>query len=202
MIGTMFTGLVEGCGEVVGLEPLGAQGLRLWLEPRVAAFSAKLGQSIAVSGACLSVARLEGSRLGFDLSAETLARTWFGALELGRRVNLERAMTLGERLDGHLVSGHVDGVGHISAWEDHGDGGRTMEVEVPPALARYLVDKGSITVDGISLTVVSPKECRFSVALIPLTLQHTSLGTARVGQRVNLEADCIGKWVERLLVRP
>ncbi|MBI5435475.1 MAG: riboflavin synthase [Planctomycetes bacterium] len=142
----------------------------------------------------------EGSAaLEFDLSAETLARTWFGELAPGRLVNLERAMRLDDRLGGHLVSGHVDGVGAITRIEDSGDGGWRMGFEVPAGFERYLIEKGSVTIDGISLTVVEPRGRTFDVALIPETLTKTHLGRAQIGQRVNLEADLVGKWIERLV---
>lgn len=193
----MFTGLVEGTGEVVGLEPRGT-GLRLSLRTAIPGFETRVGASISVSGACLSVVEDQGGRLVFDLSAETLARTRLGTLRVGDALNLERAMLVSSRLDGHMVSGHVDAVGVITALTDSGDGGRWLEVEVPAELERYLVDKGSITVDGISLTLVRPEGRRFSVALIPLTLEHTNLGRARAGQAVNLEADLVAKWIDRL----
>jgi riboflavin synthase len=117
-------------------------------------------------------------------------------------VNLERAMLLSDRLDGHLVSGHVDGRGSLAAIEDSGDGGRRITIEVEPGLERYLVEKGSIAVDGISLTVVDPRARRFDVAVIPITLEKTTLGRAESGAVVNLEADLIGKWIERLVPRP
>jgi riboflavin synthase len=135
----------------------------------------------------------------FDLSAETVARTWFGALESGLPLNLERALRLGDRLDGHMVSGHVDGLAEVAAVEDSGDGGRRFTFEVAPGLERYLIEKGSVTLDGTSLTVVEPDRRRFDVAVIPLTLERTNLGRAVVGQRVNVEADLVGKWIERLL---
>ncbi|MBK7643420.1 MAG: riboflavin synthase [Planctomycetes bacterium] len=137
--------------------------------------------------------------LAFDLSAETLERTWFGELAEGAELNLERSLRVGDRLDGHLVSGHVDGVGRVLASRRSGDGGVLMEFEGPSGFERWLVEKGSVTVDGVSLTVVRPRERRFEVALIPLTLLHTTLGRASAGQPVNLEADAIGKWVERLV---
>lgn len=196
----MFTGLVEGKARVLALEPRGS-GLRLVLEPRIAGFEAVPGQSIAVSGACLTVAAAPGARgeLAFDLSAETLERTWFAGLRQGDELNLERALRVGDRLDGHLVSGHVDGVGELVGCGASGDGGAWMDFEGPPGFERWLVEKGSVTVDGISLTVVRPEARRFRVALIPRTLEQTTLGAARAGARVNLEADAIGKWVERLV---
>ena len=196
----MFTGLVEGKAQVRRVEPRGS-GLRLVLEPWIAGFEAVPGQSIAVSGACLSVAAAPGpgGELEFDLSAETLARTWFGALRPGLELNLERALRVGERLDGHLVSGHVDGVGRLVGREDSGDGGALLEFEGPPGFERWLVEKGSVTVEGVSLTIVRPQGRRFCAALIPLTLARTTLGDAAAGAALNLEADAIGKWVERLL---
>ncbi len=196
----MFTGLVEGKARVTRVERRGG-GLRLALRPAFEGFEAGLGQSIAISGACLSVAATpgDGGELVFDLSPETLTRTWFGALREGVELNLERALRLGERLDGHLVSGHVDAVGMVLERRATGDGGAWMEFEVPAGFERWLVDKGSITVDGVSLTVVAPEGRRFGVALIPLTLAGTTLGSASPGTPVNLEADSIGKWVERLL---
>jgi riboflavin synthase len=136
----------------------------------------------------------------FDLSAETLARTHFGELSEGEQLNLERAMRLSDRLSGHLVSGHVDGGGTLVEKRDSGDGGQVQTFEVDPGLERYLIEKGSVTLDGISLTVVEPRGRRFDVALIPVTLEVTNLGSARVGQRVNVEVDLVGKWIERLVV--
>jgi len=214
----VFTGLVEARVPVRAWEPRGTGG-RLWLpapEPAAAGeWAVELGESIAVSGACLTVAALEpgpaargGSGgagrpdMAFDLSAETLDRTWFGELAPGRAVNLERSLRLGDRLGGHLVSGHVDGLGSIVAIEESGDGGRWFTFEVAEGLERYLVDKGSVTLDGISLTVVEPEGRRFRVAVIPVTLELTSLGAAEVGQRVHVEADLVGKWIETLVRTP
>ena len=140
-----------------------------------------------------------GADLVFDLSAETLARTWFAAAGQGTAVNLERSLRLGDRLGGHLVSGHVDGLATVIGLTDSGDGGARLDVEVDPGLERYLIDKGSVTLDGVSLTVVEPARRRFWVALIPETLAVTSLGRARAGDRLHIEADMVGKWIERLL---
>jgi len=211
----MFTGIIEGFSTVRSVEAQGT-GLRLWIpSPGLSEgdFAVEMGDSVAISGTCLTVAGFcepgskepveapegtEGADLMFELSRETLDRTWFGSLEPGRRVNLERAMRLGDRLDGHLVSGHVDGRGEIVEIEDAGDGGRLFTFEVAECFERYLIEKGSVCIDGISLTVVEPQGARFQVAVIPLTLEWTSLGAAKVGDAVNLEADMIGKWIERL----
>jgi len=202
----MFTGIIESCVPVRAFEPLD-QGARLVLPlpaGEEGSWSVSRGQSIAVCGVCLTVADRrpapEGQAhdLEFHLSGETLERTWFRDLCPGRQVNLERALRMGDRLDGHLVSGHVDGGGVVTAIQDGGDGGRVYTFELDTELERFLVDKGSITLDGISLTVVQPRACSFDVALIPLTLEATNLGSAEVGTRVNVEADMIGKWIERL----
>jgi riboflavin synthase len=196
----MFTGLIEACVPIQRVEPRNA-GLRAWLPSPP--FEVSLGQSIAVSGCCLTVAedpRTSGSgEIAFDLSAETLARTWFAHLAAGDLVNLERALRVGDRLDGHMVSGHVDGRGRIEHIADSGDGGKLVTFQISPDLQRFLVDKGSITLDGISLTIIEPHGSRFQVAVIPHTLAHTSLHTAVPGQIVNVEADLVGKWIAQLL---
>ncbi|MCK6448058.1 MAG: riboflavin synthase [Planctomycetes bacterium] len=211
----MFTGLIEACVPVRALERRGT-GARLVLPRPSRDFVIGHGESLAVSGCCLTVVAgggteesgapgtpgkfgQSGADLEFDLSSETLAKTWFDELAPGRIVNLERALKLDERLGGHLVSGHVDAVGRLVAVEETGDGGRRIEVEVPAGFERYLIEKGSVTLDGISLTVVAPQGRRFSVALIPETLAKTNLGVAKVGERLNLEADLVGKWIERLV---
>lgn len=209
----MFTGLVEASAAVRRASAR-EQGLRIWVAEPAGEWSVSEGQSIAISGACLSLAAgadphtgevLErwrpGADMVFDLSAETLHRTWFGAVRAGTRVNLERALCLGDRLDGHLVSGHVDGQGRVVSTSDSKDGGRLIEFEIEPSLTRYLIEKGSLTIDGVSLTVVSPRGARFSVAVIPITLEKTTLSSFVPGQSVNIEADMIGKWIERLLPR-
>lgn len=196
----MFTGIVEACVTVREFARRGS-GAQLTLPRPDASWQVALGESIAVSGCCLTLARADGDALGFDLSAETLAVTWMSDLCAGRRVNLERSLCVGDRLGGHLVYGHVDGVGRVTATRDSGDGGRWLECEVPPELERYLISKGSITLDGVSLTVVEPRGARFGVALIPETLARTTLGQARIDDRLHLEADAIGKWIERLLPR-
>jgi len=193
----LFTGLVEARSSVRRTLARGA-GLRVWVA-RPPGFDPRRGDSVCVSGACLSVAEdPSGADLVFDLSEETLARTWFRSLRPGTEVNLERSMRLSDRLDGHLVSGHVDGGGRCAEVADSNDGGRRLTIEVDPSLERYLVDKGSVALDGVSLTVVRPRGRVFDVALIPITLEKTTLGSAAPGVPVNVEADLIAKWVERL----
>jgi riboflavin synthase len=207
----MFTGIVEARVPVSAWTPVGTGG-RLRLPAPDPAWEVAHGESISVSGCCLTAvgwARPEGGEevpgpgpgldLLFDLSAETLECTWFGDLAPGRVVNLERSLRLGDRLGGHMVSGHVDGGGTIADVRDSGDGGRVFTFEVEPGFERWIVDKGSVAIDGISLTVVEPRERLFDVAVIPATLELTSLGTASRGDRVHLESDPIGKWVEQLV---
>ncbi len=200
----MFTGLVEAVVPVLFLERE-KHGARLGLaEPSdLAGWSPRTGDSLCVSGCCLTLVDLDRpdttGALCFDLSAETLERTWFTEAAPGRRVNLERALRLSDRLGGHLVSGHVDGIGRIAAVEDSRDGGSRFTFEVPQGFERYLIEKGSVCVDGISLTVIAPRGPRFEVAVVPETLARTNLGNARAGQRVHLEADLIGKWIERFV---
>jgi len=210
----VFTGIVEVSVPTRSFESSGG-GARLVLPaPADPSWAVDLGESVAVSGVCLTVAALVSPQAGsgepvpagtpgadmvFDLSAETLERTWFGDLVPGRRVNLERALRLGDRLSGHMVSGHVDGGGRVTSIEDLGDGGREIGFEVDAGLERYLIEKGSVTLDGISLTVVEPAGREFRVAVIPVTLDVTNLGACEVGQTVNVEADLVGKWIERLL---
>ena len=197
----MFTGLVEARTRARSCEPRGG-GARLVLEAPPGGLEAAHGDSISVSGCCLTVAEPPAgpeADLVFDLSAETLACTWLGDIEPGRSVNLERALRMGDRLGGHLVSGHVDGLATIRSIEGDRGSGWTFRFEVGAGLERYLVDKGSVTLDGISLTVVEPRGREFSVAVIPVTFDETTLGLAEPGQRVNVEADLVGKWIERLV---
>jgi riboflavin synthase len=196
----MFTGLVEELAEVVDALRMGGHGeaLRLVVRAPVVANDARIGDSIAVSGCCLTVVQEVGELLSFDAGSETLSRTTFGQLKRGSRVNLERSLKLGDRLGGHLVSGHIDGLGTLAARRDEGDWSHfTFRAE--PRLMRQTVSKGSIAVDGVSLTVVTVTEHEFSVALIPHTLAVTTLGSLRVGDQANLETDLLAKYVERQL---
>ena len=195
----MFTGIVEATGEVVGVAPTGvADAYRLQLSSRLAG-SLKLGDSLAVNGCCLTVAeRLPEGRLGFDLLAETLRRTNLGDLAPGDQVNLERPMAAGSRFDGHMVQGHVDQAVRVLGIEPVGRDHR-VEVELPPDFARYVVSKGSVAVNGISLTVAELTARAFVLWIIPHTWEVTNLRQLKPGRRVNLEFDVIAKYVERML---
>lgn len=193
----MFTGIVEELGSVAAVEDQG-DAIRLTISADTVLEGTGLGDSISVNGCCLTVARLDDGTWTADLMQETLDKTSLAGVTPGDRVNLERAVTVDKRLGGHIVQGHVDGVGEVIARSpsEHWD---VVEISLPAHLARYLVDKGSITVDGVSLTVVEAGEASFTVSLIPETLARTTLGTRRVGDQVNLEADIIAKHVEKLL---
>jgi riboflavin synthase len=193
----MFTGIIETTATVESLEAREA-GARLTVSTTLDVGSLPLGASIAVDGVCLTVVERAAGRFSADLGPETLARTTLGALAAGARVHLERPLRLGDALGGHLVSGHVDGVGTIADRRPVG-GALELDFEAPPEVAGTLVPKGSITVDGASLTVNTVAGGRFSVTLIPHTLAVTKLGDKAVGARVNLEADLIAKHVDRLV---
>jgi riboflavin synthase len=190
----MFTGIVEERGTVRAIGPT-----RLAVACRTVAGDAEVGASIAVNGVCLTVVEREEDGLGFDLSEETVRRTSFARLAEGDPVNLERPLTLTSRLGGHLVQGHVDAVGEVAGFAPEDGGGAWLTVRAPADVGRYLVEKGSICVDGVSLTVAGLDGDTFSVALIPHTLDVTTLGSARTGDPLNLEVDVIAKYVEALL---
>lgn len=193
----MFTGLVSDMGLVERLAPRQG-GARLTIRPRVLRVDdLALGESVACSGACLTVVERGGGVVSFDAVPETLARTTLGSWRPGTKVNLERALALGDRLGGHLVQGHVDAVGEVLSRAAEGQGARLV-VSLPPALAPLVAEKGSISVDGVSLTVAAAGRDRFEIALIPETLARTTLGDAVPGTKVNLEADVIARHVARL----
>ncbi len=191
----MFTGIVEAVGQVVRIDHRGDLAA-LVIDAGIASGGAKVGDSIAVNGACLTVTACEGSRLSFEAVAETLQRTNLGDLAPGYAVNLERAVRADQRLDGHVVQGHVDATGRVRSLERRGDDVRLV-VDCGREFADLLVDKGSVTIDGVSLTVVTAGSDGFDVALIPHTLEVTILGRRRPGDRVNLEADVLGKYVKK-----
>lgn len=197
----VFTGLVETTGRARSLRRAGAV-YTLSVEAPTLAPELVLGQSVSVSGACLTVTALHGDGFEVEIMPETLKRTWFGeGLKTGTRVNLERAMRLGDRLDGHLVLGHVDGVAKLTGLSG-GERTRSASFSVPPDLARGIVGKGSVALDGVSLTVIEAGDDFFSVGLIPTTLASCTLGDLKPGMGVNLETDILGKYVERLLNGP
>jgi riboflavin synthase len=193
----VFTGIVEELGEIaeIDVEPTGA---RLAVQAPKLAPLADIGDSISISGCCLTVVAIDNELLRFEAVPETLSRTSLGALRVGDRVNLEDALRAGEPFGGHLVQGHVDAVGEISAIEPEGDGYR-ITVQTPSEQMRYLAEKGSIGVAGISLTVAALRDDGFEVAVIPHTWNSTTVSHWKVGDPVNLEVDVIAKYVERLL---
>ena len=193
----MFTGIIEKKGKIAALRP-NAGGTRLTIDLEELAEGTKLGDSIAVNGACLTVSDLAGSVASFDVVAETLRRTALGDLAAGDPVNLERALRVGDRLGGHFVQGHVDGVGTIARRTRTG-GEYLLHVAVPRELSDQMIEKGSVAVDGISLTIAALGDGAFAIAVIPHTLERTTLGDRRDGTRVNIEIDMIGKYVRKLL---
>ncbi|MCJ7823118.1 MAG: riboflavin synthase [Armatimonadetes bacterium] len=192
----MFTGVIEEIGTVAGIER--GRGLRLGIRARQVLEGLKVGDSIAVSGPCLTVEAVSGNRFWASLLPETAERTTLGGLRQGDRVNLERPLRMGDRLSGHLVAGHVDGMARVASVQERGET-RLVGLECPEGLERYLVDRGSVALDGVSLTVVAPAGRRLSVALVGATLAATTLGELKAGDRVNLEADLLAKHIERLL---
>jgi riboflavin synthase len=195
----VFTGIVRELGTVVSVED--ADGGRA-LVVRASETSARtaIGDSVSVDGVCLTVAEIDGDQVAFHAVPETIARSTLGDAEPGDRVNLELALRAGEPLGGHYVQGHVDAVGRVQSVEAEGEGLRVF-VEAPEAVLRYCVEKGSVAVDGVSLTVAELSEDAFGVVLVPHTIEATTLSEVRPGQRVNLEADVLAKYVERLVSR-
>lgn len=193
----MFTGIVEALGNVISVAS-DTGGMRISIESPEIVAGLKIGDSIAINGTCLTAVELTDTSFAADAILETLAKTNLSDLTVGSQVNLERPMRADGRFDGHIVQGHVDSVGTITGLEDEGDGQRfTISIDEP--LHRYVVDKGSVTVDGVSLTVAALTDQGFQIALIPHTLQVTILGQRQIGDRVNIEIDVIAKYVERLV---
>jgi riboflavin synthase len=192
----MFTGIVEERGEV-----LARDGGRLTVGCRVVATDSPIGASVAINGTCLTVVGNDGASIAFDISDETFARTTLGGLTTGAPVNLERPVSLAARLGGHIVQGHVDGVGTIASIEPDDDGGATVRVTLPGELLGYVVQKGSIAIDGVSLTVAAIDGDTIAIAVIPHTRAVTTFGSLEPGDPVNVEVDVLAKYVERLIER-
>lgn len=193
----MFTGLVESVGRIVAMEPR-AQGMRMRFAAPEILGDQREGDSICVSGVCLTALDLREGSFAADLAPETLARTSLGQLRVGSGVNLERALLASARLGGHILQGHVDGVARVVEMRELGDGNWWLGVEVDAALERYIVHKGSVALDGISLTVAQIEGARVSGAIIPHTWRHTTLQERQVGDRVNVEVDVVAKYVDKL----
>jgi riboflavin synthase len=196
----MFTGIIEGLGALTAVKPSG-QGARLSVTAEVSLENTGIGDSIAVNGACLTAVSISGNRFEVDVSPETLQHTTLGNARVGDRVNLERALRLGDRLDGHLVSGHIDGTGVIRQRQPLGNA-VIITISVPKELARYMIHKGSVAVDGVSLTINALGPESFDVSIIPHTAGLTTVGFKQPGSRVNIETDMIGKYIERFITTP
>lgn len=194
----MFTGIIENLGTMRKKTPFG-KGLRFTIEADIKWPDLKPGESIAVNGICLTVTDLSGSTFTVDASPETMSRTTMGQLSLGDKVNLERALKPTDRLGGHVVTGHIDTTGVILSREEQGTF-TLFSIKFPEGLAKYVIEKGSVAVDGISLTVNECHDSSFSVSIIPFTARHTTIGQRKVGDVVNIEFDIIGKYVEKLLL--
>ena len=193
----MFTGIIEEIGSVISSSLTGGSG-ELQIGAALILEGCKLGDSIAVNGVCLTVTRIAGHEIAFDVSVETLSRSNLGTLKKGDQVNLERALAADGRFGGHMVSGHIDGTGTLN---NHCREGNSIifTFSAPPAITHYLIEKGSIAIDGISLTIAALTGDSFSVAVIPHSLQQTTLGKKDIGARVNLESDLVAKYIEKLL---
>ncbi|MDW7675525.1 MAG: riboflavin synthase [Bacillota bacterium] len=193
----MFTGLVEELGTLIKINR-GSNSARLALKAKTVLKGVKLGDSIAVNGICLTVVSFSESQFEVEVMDETLKKTNLGYLSIGEKVNLERALSLGDRLGGHLVSGHIDGVGEIERM-DKLDIAILITIKASENILKYIIEKGSIAIDGVSLTIVSADKSSFTVSLIPHTKNMTTLGIKKIGDTVNLEADMIGKYVAKFL---
>ncbi|NQT10437.1 MAG: riboflavin synthase [Desulfobacteraceae bacterium] len=195
----MFTGIIEGLGIITAIRPSN-RGKRLLIDADFPLDKTKIGDSIAVSGACVTVIVMAGRRFEVDISPETLAKTTFGMAKIGDRVNLERALRLSDRIDGHLVSGHVDGIGIIKGKKRTGNA-IIVVIDVPEFLSRYMITKGSVAVDGISLTINNRSRDCFDVSIIPHTAKLTTMGIKKTGDHVNIETDMIGKYIENFIAK-
>ncbi len=193
----MFTGMIEGLGTVAGIES-SARGKKFTFKTDFGLGQTKIGDSIAVSGVCLTVVMIKDRMFAADASPETLSKTTLGAAKIGERVNLERALRLSDRLGGHLVSGHIDGLGRIALRKTTANV-ILISIEIPVRFSKYIIPKGSIAVDGTSLTVNDCHESRFEVSIIPHTVKLATIGLKKERELVNIETDMIGKYVERLL---
>ncbi len=194
----MFTGIIEGLGTIAAIQASG-KGRRLTVTADFELLQSRVGDSIAVNGACLTAVEIGNRRFVADVSPETLDRTTFAKAKIGERVNLERALRLSDRLDGHLVSGHIDGMGTIEQKKTAGNA-VIVVIKVPESLSRYMIQKGSVAVDGISLTINQCSAGNFEVSIIPHTAELTTIGVKSAGAPVNIETDMIGKYVERFLM--
>lgn len=195
----MFTGLVEGIGKVKAISRI-RRDMTLAIEPLFDMSDCRIGDSISVNGVCLTITGLAGKALKIDVSGETLSRSNIGQLKVGNEVNLERALRLTDRLGGHLVSGHVDGVGKILEMVQE-DRSWVLSIEIDETLSKYVIEKGAIAVEGISLTINRCQETHFEVNIIPQTAQKTTILRKKVGDRVNIETDMIGKYVEKFFLK-
>lgn len=194
----MFTGIIESLGNIRMIRSSGSGGKRFAIEAGINLAGTGIGESIAVNGACLTVVEIEGNRFEVDVSPETLEKTTLVNARSGERVNIERALRLSDRLDGHLVSGHIDGVGTIKGKRNAGNA-LIITFNIPVSISRYIIKKGSVAVDGVSLTVNNCDEGWFDVSIIPHTAKLTTIGMKREGDFVNIETDMIGRYVERFV---
>lgn len=196
----MFTGIIEEVGKITAVIK-GQRSSQLWVQGEVIMDDLKLGDSVAVNGVCLTVSQLKGNKWMADVMSETLSRSNLGDLKGGSAVNLERAMPANGRFGGHMVAGHIDGTGHIVQITKD-DNAMIFEIGAPPKILRYIIEKGSIAIDGISLTVIGMTAASFKVSIIPHTVKQTILGIKKAGDPVNLENDLVGKYIESLLLNP
>ncbi len=195
----MFTGIIEGFGTISGIKPSG-QSRRMAINADYELDNTKIGDSIAVNGACLTVVSFSGKRFEVDLSPETVAKTTLGKAKIGDRLNLERALCISDRIDGHLVSGHIDGIGKIKSRKTE-ENAIIITFNIPESVSYYIIKKGSVAVDGISLTVNECDHESFQVSIIPHTAKLTTLGFKKISDSVNVETDMIGKYVERFVTQ-